>query len=80
MVPQKEFELKFEVEPSTLRRLNRIQPIKALNKLPEHATEASVDFDTDENKLRKKGLMLRVRRIGRRHVQTIKRAGNSAPI
>jgi inorganic triphosphatase YgiF len=80
MVPQKEFELKFEVEPSTLRRLNRIQPIKALNKLPEHATEASVYFDTDENKLRKKGLMLRVRRIGRRHVQTIKRADNSAPI
>src|SRR6516225_7468560 len=32
----------------------------------------SVYFDTDEVKLRDKGLSLRVRRIGRHHVQTIK--------
>ena len=80
MVPQKEFELKFEVEPSTLRRLSRIQPIKAVNKLPKHTTEVSVYFDTSKHRLHRKGLMLRVRRIGSRHVQTIKTAGNSAPI
>src|SRR5262245_5623520 len=80
MVLQKELELKFEVEPTTLRRLNRIPVIKALNKRPQHATEASVYFDNDKHALHKKGLMLRVRRIGKRHVQTIKIAGNSAPI
>jgi len=80
MVPQKELELKFEVEPTTLRRLNRIPMIKALNKRPQHATEASVYFDNDKHALHKKGLMLRVRRIGKRHVQTIKTASNSAPI
>ena len=36
------------------------------------ATLVSVYFDTDKLKLRNKGLSLRVRRIGRRHVQTIK--------
>src|SRR5262245_62086410 len=80
MLLQKELELKFEVEPTTLRRLNRIQVIKGLNKRPKYATEASVYFDNDKHALHKKGLMLRVRRIGKRHVQTIKAAGNSAPI
>jgi inorganic triphosphatase YgiF len=80
MVPQKELELKFEVEPSALRLLNKIQPIKALNKRPVQTAEASVYFDTDKHKLHKKGLLLRVRRIGKRHVQTIKATGNSAPI
>ena len=36
----------------------------------------SVYFDTDKHKLRKKGLMLRVRRIGNRYIQTIKATGN----
>jgi len=80
MVPQKELELKFEIGPTILRRLNKIPVIKALNKRPKYATEASVYFDNDKHELHKKGLMLRVRRIGKRHVQTIKTAGNSAPI
>ena len=37
----------------------------------------SVYFDTDKHKLRKKGLMLRVRRIGDRYIQTIKATGKS---
>jgi hypothetical protein len=74
MVPQKELELKFEVEPTILRRLNKIPVIKGLNKRPKYATEASVYFDNDKHELHKKGLMLRVRRIGKRHVQTIKTA------
>src|SRR5262245_24782991 len=80
MLLQKELELKFEVEPTTLQRLKKIPVIKALNKRPKHATETSVYFDNDKHALHKKGLMLRVRRIGKRHVQTIKIAGNSAPI
>src|SRR5262245_8403640 len=80
MVLQKELELKFEVEPTTLRRLNSVPVIKALNKGAKYATEASVYFDNDKHSLYKKGVMLRVRRIGQRHVQTIKIAGNKAPI
>src|SRR5262245_39613900 len=80
MVLQKELELKFEVDPTTLRRLNRIPMIKGLNTRPKYATEASVYFDNDKHELHNKGLMLRVRRIGKRHVQTIKTAGNSATI
>jgi hypothetical protein len=45
MVLQKELELKFEVDPATLRRLNEIPLIKPLNKRPKHATETSVYFD-----------------------------------
>ena len=37
----------------------------------------SVYFDTDKHKLRKKGVMLRVRRIGNRYIQTIKATGKS---
>ena len=80
MLAQKELEIKLEGAPSALRRLNGIPLIKALNKPPKRATEVSVYFDTDKHKLRKNGLMLRVRRIGKRYVQTIKAAGNSAPI
>jgi inorganic triphosphatase YgiF len=80
MLAQKELEIKLEGAPSALRRLNGIPLIKALNKPPKRATEVSVYFDTDRHKLRKNGLMLRVRRIGKRYVQTIKAAGNSAPI
>src|SRR5262245_51148262 len=80
MALQKELELKFEVEPTTSRRLTKIRVIKALNRGARRASEASVYFDNDKHALHKKGLMLRVRRIGKRHVQTIKVAGNSAPI
>src|SRR5262245_54801350 len=80
MALQKELELKFEVEPTTLRRLTKIPVIKALNRGARRASEASVYFDNDKHALHKKGLMLRVRRIGKRHVQTIKSGGNSAPI
>src|SRR5262245_13716448 len=80
MALQKELELKFEVEPTTSRRLTKIPVIKALNRGARRASEASVYFDNDKHALHKKGLMLRVRRIGKRHVQTIKAAGNSAPI
>jgi len=38
----------------------------------DYRVAVSVYFDTDELKLRDKGLSLRVRRIGRHHVQTIK--------
>jgi inorganic triphosphatase YgiF len=80
MVLNKEIELKFEIEPSILRLLHKIPSIKALNKAPKLTTETSVYFDTNGHKLRQRGLLLRVRRIGRRHIQTIKVTSNSIPI
>jgi hypothetical protein len=41
------------------------------------SSEASIYFDTPKRKLHKKGLLLRVRRIGGRYTQTIKASANS---
>src|SRR5262249_40095666 len=63
-------------------RLARSSLLRAARKKSSKpATLVSVYFDTDNLKLRNKGLSLRVRRIGRRHVQTIKREnGESAAL
>jgi triphosphatase len=76
---QKEVELKLEVEPASLRALKKVPLLRSLKAPPRRTSEVSVYFDTDKHKLRKKGLMLRVRRVGDRRVQTIKASGNTAP-
>src|SRR6516225_6803249 len=73
----KEIELKLEVPPANLPRLAKIPRLRALKTPPKSATEISVYFDTKNRRLHKKGLMLRVRRVGDRYVQTIKSAGHS---
>jgi len=73
----KEIEVKLEVPPASLPRLAKIPRLRALKKPAKSATELSVYFDTHNRKLHKKGLMLRVRRVGDRYVQTIKSAGHS---
>ena len=83
MSPAREVELKLEVPADSLHRLARSSLLQAARKKPSKrakaATLVSVYFDTDKLKLRNKGLSLRVRRIGRRHVQTIKQeTGESA--
>jgi len=75
-----EFEVKLEVEPASLRRLNKLRLIRTLDQSPKQASQTSVYFDTADHKLHKKGLALRVRRTGGRHVQTIKASANSASI
>ena len=75
----KEIELKLEIPPANLPRLAKIPRLRALKKTAKSATELSVYFDTDNRKLHKKGLMLRVRRVGDRYLQTIKSAGHSNP-
>lgn len=75
----KEIELKLELPRASLSSLNELPLLKPLKPAPGSATEISVYFDTDKFKLRKNGLMLRVRRIGRRYIQTIKATGNSGP-
>src|SRR6266516_52206 len=73
MSPAREIELKFEVPAHSFYRLARSSLLRAARKKSSKpATLVSVYFDNDKLKLRNKGLSLRVRRIGRRHVQTIK--------
>jgi triphosphatase len=74
---QKEVELKLELAPTSLPALKRVPLLRSFKTPPRSTTEVSVYFDTKKHKLRRKGLTLRVRRVGDRRVQTIK-AGNSA--
>jgi len=76
MPARRELEIKLELPPTSVGRLKKIPLLHAL-KAPKRAAEVSVYFDTDKHKLRKNGLMLRVRRIGKRYVQTIKATGNA---
>src|SRR5215813_12800201 len=80
MSPAREVELKLEVPAHSFYRLARSSLLRAARKKSSKpATLVSVYFDTDKLKLRDKGLSLRVRRVGRRHVQTIKQeTGESA--
>ena len=57
---QKEVEVKLELPPASLRALKKVPLFKTP---PRHTSEVSVYFDTDKHKLRKNGLMLRVRRV-----------------
>jgi triphosphatase len=77
MTSPKEVEIKLELAPTSLSRLKKIPLIHRLRAAPKRATEVSVYFDTPKRKLHKKGLLLRVRRIGDRYIQTIKASPNS---
>src|SRR6516165_5469114 len=77
--PRKELEVKLDLAPDSLRALKKIPLLRAQNGAPKRRLEVSVYFDTDGHKLRKKGLMLRVRRVGGRFIQTVKANGHSAP-
>jgi inorganic triphosphatase YgiF len=79
MTAQRELEIKLTLPPETVGQVKKIPLIKAVKKSPKRSTELSVYFDTDKHKLRKHGLMLRVRRIGNRYLQTIKADGNAGP-
>jgi inorganic triphosphatase YgiF len=73
MSQPREVELKLEVPIDSISRLTRSALLQAVGKRPSKpATLVSVYFDTEKLKLRDKGLSLRVRRVGRRHLQTIK--------
>jgi triphosphatase len=66
-----ETELKFELPSSEVAKLNRVAWLRH-GKAAKPATQVSIYFDTDKSVLRKNGMTFRVRRIGRRYVQTIK--------
>src|SRR5262249_1922491 len=74
-VPHKEIEVKLELAQANLPSLKKIPLFQAIESLPRTAQQFSVYFDTDRQKLRRKGLMLRVRREGGHYTQTIKANG-----
>src|SRR5499427_6342160 len=75
-IPHKEIEIKLELSPANLPDLKKIPLLRTVKPSPKAESQVSVYFDTNEQKLRKKGLMLRVRREGRQHTQTIKATAN----
>lgn len=70
MARPQEVELKLEVPPACLPGVGKLRLLRAAESSTK--TEVSIYFDTDEQALRTHGLMLRVRRMGKRRVQTIK--------
>jgi inorganic triphosphatase YgiF len=79
MGDDREVELKLEVPARGLRGLERSAFLRRARR-QKNTELISVYYDTDKQKLRKRGFSLRVRRIGDRHVQTIKRTGASNQI
>ncbi|MGH1590125.1 CHAD domain-containing protein [Methylobacterium phyllosphaerae] len=75
MSQPREIELKLECEPSNLATL-QTHPLLQNASQQGEADLTSTYFDTAEQHLRGAGLGLRVRRIGDRHVQTLKAEGD----
>jgi triphosphatase len=68
-----EIELKFVIDEPTTRRLRaRVKALKLASAPPKTRLVRSIYLDTPESALRKAGISLRLRRDGRRWVQTVK--------
>lgn len=79
-IPPREIELKLELPKSAMRRLLLWPPLRE-HGTPRAVPLVSVYYDTPEHDLYEQGLTLRVRRSGRRHVQTVKlERGESAAL
>ena len=77
ITPEQEVELKFELKPDALDRLQERLTIRDGSPDPSPAqTLVSVYYDTAGRDLRKAGLTLRVRVDGKRRIQTVKTEGN----
>jgi inorganic triphosphatase YgiF len=79
MTTPKEVELKLALPPASLPRLKTAPLVRARGKRGKSETQVSVYFDTETHKLLRNGLSLRVRRVGRRYMQTIKSSGDGGP-
>ena len=62
MTPPKEVEIKLELAPADLPKLETVPFVRAVGARRRRTSEVSVYFDTDRHKLRRHGLTLRVRR------------------
>jgi triphosphatase len=82
MTAPREVELKLDIPVEEMRKLEQ-SPLLRGNHLPgKRADLVSVYFDTGKQKLRKKGVSLRVRQIDGQFLQTVKRneSGNGAAL
>ena len=70
-----EIELKFQVPPGALGKLRTSRWLKTAAASTKDEFLTSVYFDTKSLKLRRHGIILRVRTSGKRHIQTIKSEG-----
>jgi len=77
-VNPKEIELKLRVAPEDIALLRNHPKLSDALHDPTHETLDSVYYDSDDRFLRDHGLTLRVRRIGNKHVQTIKAANQGS--
>jgi inorganic triphosphatase YgiF len=75
MPPPVETELKLELPSSEVTRLTRLASLRRA-KAVRTAQQVSIYFDTNKFALRENGVTFRVRRIGRRYIQTIKAPNN----
>ncbi len=76
----KELELKLQASPECLDRLRSHPDFRdMLAGASSEQTLVSVYFDSDDFYLRDHGISLRVRRVGDRHLQTIKVSGPGTP-
>lgn len=79
-MPHREIEIKLELAPADLPGLLDTPPLRTQKLVPRRTREISVYFDTGKRKLHSKNLLLRVRRVGNRYIQTIKAGKNEAPL
>ena len=71
-----ETELKLQLAPSDLQRLKRHPLVQRLKRgRPQTKQLKSVYFDAEDFRLRSAGVVLRVRHVGRRRIQTVKTMG-----
>ncbi len=71
----REIELKILLDPDSERRLQKAPALAALGEGPARAqTLHSIYYDTADQALRAEGIALRLRKKGRRWVQTVKKA------
>ena len=67
-----ELELKLELPPASASDLGTLKLLRGVENPGTTEKAVSVYFDTEKQQLHRKGILLRVRRIGDRHIQTIK--------
>lgn len=76
-----ETEIKFEVSPGDLQKLAASRSLRPSDgQLVEHRHLVSTYFDTPNHLLKRNGISLRVRRAGKKRIQTIKTATNGVAV
>jgi triphosphatase len=68
----KEVEVKLQLPSASAARLRKVPLLRDADGATHKQNQISVYFDTEKLKLRKHGLTLRVRQVGKRYIQTIK--------